>query len=286
MLQDQVSHLLEELPDGASLLVAGPPLAGKTALTYRLLAAMGDPAIVVSTDDVADTVRSDYERITGGAADGSLGIVDCASRRQAGEFTDTGTVKYADSPGDLTGIGVKATDLIESFGERSEDPIPVGLDSLSTLLMFWEAERVYRFLRVFAAQLDDRGWPFVATAVRPFTTRRPVASSGSRSTPSSRSGPATSRASCVSVGAGATRRRTRAAQPEATGPNRTSPEATTAPASGDRSEAGGILDRAGPPATPKAIGSRRGIAVDSRERGGPPNSPGQKTSARSPPPWK
>lgn len=165
MLQDQVSHLLEELPDGASLLVAGPPLVGKTALAYRLLAAMGDRAIVVSTDDVADTVSSDYERITGEAADDSLGIVDCASRRQAGEFADTGTVKYADSPGDLTGIGVKTTELVESFGERSDDPVPVGLDSLSTLLMFWEAERVYRFLRVFAAQLDDRGWPFVATAV-------------------------------------------------------------------------------------------------------------------------
>lgn len=67
---------------GTSLLLSGPPLAGKAELGYDLLAngvEHGDAVIIVSNNDSDQRLRSDYEELFD--ADVPVGIVDCITKQ-------------------------------------------------------------------------------------------------------------------------------------------------------------------------------------------------------------
>ncbi|MFC6726056.1 RAD55 family ATPase [Halobium palmae] len=151
-----------DVSPGSSVLVAGPPMSGKQNLQLRLVAELGERRILVSTEDSAEEVRSGFEAVAGDVVDDEFGVVDCVSARSA-DVTDSEFVKYAPSAENLTAIGVKFTDLAETFRERGDSPVSVGFDSLSTLLMYFDVQRVYRFVRVFAGQIEDSNWTGVCT---------------------------------------------------------------------------------------------------------------------------
>ncbi|MES3162148.1 MAG: hypothetical protein PPP55_11360, partial [Halorubrum sp.] len=150
------------LPDAVlaadSVLISGPPMSGKYDLFTRLLAAWSTAPILVSTGRTADKVRSDYERFTDGSADDVV-VIDCVTHQQGEKPPDTATTKYVGSPGDLTEIGIKFTDVVESSAGLSR---AVGVYSLSELLMYWDPERIYRFTRVMTSQASGQEWPFAA----------------------------------------------------------------------------------------------------------------------------
>ena len=152
---------MDPVPDAVaaadSVLISGPPMSGKYDLCIRLLARWADAPILVSTGRTAETVRDDYERLTGRSPD-DLVVVDCQSSQQGTAGDDTATTKYVKNPGDLTTIGVKFTDAVES-SERTDRA--VGVYSLSELLQYWDPDRIYQFIRVLASQASGQGWPFV-----------------------------------------------------------------------------------------------------------------------------
>lgn len=147
-----------DLPaEGTGLLVRGPPMTGKYDLVLRVLAS-ADRGILISTGTAADTVLKDFESY---GDEERLGIVDAATRRQRADATDTERVRHVPSPENLTALGVKFTDLAESFAGEEEYTV-VALHSLSELLVYWETQRVYRFLRVLIGQAREFGWATVA----------------------------------------------------------------------------------------------------------------------------
>ena len=152
---------MDTVPDAVaaadSVLISGPPMSGKYDLCIRLLARWADAPILVSTGRTAETVRGDYERLTGRPAT-DLVVVDCQSSQQGTDGDDTETTKYVKNPGDLTAIGVKFTDVVESSHGVDR---AVGVYSLSELLQYWDPDRVYQFTRVIASQTSGHGWPFV-----------------------------------------------------------------------------------------------------------------------------
>ncbi len=155
---------VEELPlapmltDAESVIISGPPMSGKYELMHRILGATAANALVLSTGHAADRVRSDYTAKTGRAAD-SIAIVDCVSQEQGVETEDTNTTKYVSSPKNLTELGVKFTQLAENMDGTDT---AVGLHSLSQLLMYWDADRIYQFTRVLLGQTRNQGWKTVA----------------------------------------------------------------------------------------------------------------------------
>jgi hypothetical protein len=151
-----------EVDPETAVLIAGPPMSGKYELLLGLLGSLGERSIVVSTENDADRVRADFESMGRSRPGDGLGVVDCVSARNEA-VTDTELTKYASAPDNLTAIGVKFTDLAESFRNRGFADVSVGFHSLSTLLMYFDAERVYQFLRVFNGQVEDSGWTGVAT---------------------------------------------------------------------------------------------------------------------------
>lgn len=149
------------LPDAVrtadSVLISGPPMSGKYDLFNRLLAEWSTEPVVISTGRTAEKVRDDYETITGEDGDNVI-VIDCVTHEQGDKRDDTMRTKYVGSAGNLTDIGIKFTDIVESSTGRDR---AVGLYSLSQLLMYWDPERIYRFTRVMTSQTSGEGWPFV-----------------------------------------------------------------------------------------------------------------------------
>ncbi|MCL9816112.1 DUF7504 family protein [Natronocalculus amylovorans] len=141
-----------------SIVISGPPMSGKYELWHRLLGTEADRSLVISTGHPADRVRDDYITLSGHSGD-SIGIVDCVSREQQRDVADDEFTKYASSPKNLTDIGVKFTELIETM--RGEE-VAVGVHSLSQLLMYWDVDRIYQFTRVLLGQARSEGWPTIA----------------------------------------------------------------------------------------------------------------------------
>jgi KaiC/GvpD/RAD55 family RecA-like ATPase len=144
---------------GTNLLVSGPPLTGKRALALDLLAAgteRGEGAIVVTTKDSADRVleqfgdRVDYENEP-------VAVVDCVTRQQGvGDATETESIKYASSPVDMTGIGIKLSEVLQAFtADRGIERNRIMVHSLSTLLMYSNLQTVFRFLHVFTGRIQS-----------------------------------------------------------------------------------------------------------------------------------
>lgn len=144
---------------GTNVLVTGPPMTGKRSLAYEILlegAARGDGSIVVSTKDSAEKVLEEVSP-RAGAADADVGVVDCVTKqRGVGTVEDDPRVKYASSPVDMTGIGIKLSEFLQEFYEdRGVTKNRVLLHSVSTLLMYSDLQTVFRFLHVFTGRIQS-----------------------------------------------------------------------------------------------------------------------------------
>ncbi|MFC5366604.1 RAD55 family ATPase [Salinirubrum litoreum] len=144
---------------GTNLLVSGPPLTGKRALGLDLLAQgteRGEGAVVVTTKDSADRVLGQYgERVDYETE--PVAVVDCVTRQQGvGDVTETELVKYASSPVDMTGIGIKLSEVLQGFtANRGIGRNRIMVHSLSTLLMYSNLQTVFRFLHVFTGRIQS-----------------------------------------------------------------------------------------------------------------------------------
>ncbi|ELZ86060.1 hypothetical protein C453_09593 [Haloferax elongans ATCC BAA-1513] len=150
-----------EVEPGTNLLISGPPLTGKRALALDILAAgteKGEGAVIVTTKDGAERVLNDYaKRID---YEGKpVSVVDCVTRQQGvGDVRDDERVKYTSSPVDMTGIGIKLSEVLqEYYQQRGLEQNRIMLHSLSTLLMYADLQTVFRFLHVFTGRIQSVG---------------------------------------------------------------------------------------------------------------------------------
>ncbi|MDQ2052786.1 recombinase RecA [Natronolimnohabitans sp. A-GB9] len=157
--------LADVLPDadidpGTNLLLAGPPLTGKRALAFDILASgadRGDGTIIVTTKDSADKVLEGFSDAVAPGTTPDIGIVDCVTKQRGiGSVDDDPRVKYASSPVDMTGIGIKLSEFLQEFYEdRGLTENRVLLHSVSTLLMYSDLQTVFRFLHVFTGRIQS-----------------------------------------------------------------------------------------------------------------------------------
>jgi KaiC/GvpD/RAD55 family RecA-like ATPase len=151
---------VDEIPAGTNLLVAGPALTGKRRLALDLLAdgcERGEGAAVVGTRDSVKSIRRNTPAIWEAVEDGRAGIVDCVSRQSGDTSDDTDLVKYVASPGDVTDVGIRLGGIFQRL-ERRCDRARFGVSTVSTMLMYADTRRVYRFLHVFTGHVERLGW--------------------------------------------------------------------------------------------------------------------------------
>lgn len=158
-------ELPDELPDvaleaGTNLLIAGPPLTGKRDMALDVLAegsTAGEGAVVVTTKDSADKMLEEYGRRVPDMDDVDVGVVDCVTKqRGVGNVREDPRIKYASSPVDMTGIGIKLSEFLEEFYQvRGHEQNRILLHTISTLLMYSDLQTVFRFLHVFTGRVQS-----------------------------------------------------------------------------------------------------------------------------------
>jgi hypothetical protein len=128
-------------------------MLGLRRLAYRYVArglADGEGCVVVTTDrsaaDVAERLRE-----AGVAATDRVGVVDATGQAPTADLP----VETVGSPADLTGIGIGVSKLLEQLHDAGVDGYRVLLDSLSTLLVYAEFERVYQFVHTLTGRIGD-----------------------------------------------------------------------------------------------------------------------------------
>jgi len=150
---------VDTIDPGTNVLIAGPPMTGKQRIAYDVLARgadRGDGSIIVTTKDSADKAINEF----GGRVDGrdvNIGVVDCVTKQRGiGTVDDDPRIKYASSPVDMTGIGIKLSEFLQEFYEvRGVTQNRVLLHSVSTLLMYSDLQTVFRFLHVFTGRIQS-----------------------------------------------------------------------------------------------------------------------------------
>jgi hypothetical protein len=146
---------------GSNILILAPPMSSAEVLAYALTRPLpGEYAIILSTNERAAEVI-DYFKITG-ADKRFIGIIDAITKSSTPAIADTQRMMFVSSPTDLTGIGIKFSNMVETIfeGEFSEGetglfppPIRFCINSISTLLMYRRLEVLYQFLHVLTAKL-------------------------------------------------------------------------------------------------------------------------------------
>ncbi|MBX0284754.1 RAD55 family ATPase [Haloarcula salinisoli] len=145
-----------QVPPGTNLLVSGPPLSGKRSLAMETLAVgarRDEGTIIVSTRDSAARVHDMFGPLVDGETE--VAIVDAVSQH-IGRSTDIDMTSYASSPRDLSEIGVKFSEFIQSFyTDQQREHNRVMVDSLTTLLLYSNLQTVFRFLHVFTSRVEN-----------------------------------------------------------------------------------------------------------------------------------
>lgn len=150
--------MMEELSSGTSVLVFGPPYAWTQEFALDLLAAghHEDGLLLVTTRDRASQLIERLENRVPNLDRGRIGVVDCSGTSEQEAIRDIATQKVS-SPGDLTGISIGTSKILQRFHERDIDTVRHGLVTVSTLLQYLDLETVFQFLHVYTRRIDDTG---------------------------------------------------------------------------------------------------------------------------------
>ncbi|MCK9630487.1 MAG: hypothetical protein M0R30_02495 [Methanoregula sp.] len=157
----QIDDISGGFDAGTNILILAPPMSQADQLAYALTRPLtGEYAIVLSTNERAAEVVDAFK--AAGADKRFIGVIDAITKSSTPSIIDTPRLMFVSSPTDLTGIGIKFSNMIETIfeGNFSEGeaglfppPIRFSVNSISTLLMYRRLEVLYQFLHVLTAKL-------------------------------------------------------------------------------------------------------------------------------------
>lgn len=144
---------LEGIRPGTTVLVSGPSHVGTRDLSIRMLVGReGEGSILITTNQRARRIAEDCERVGLTLTDSSTAILDCVGDDDAGVPT---RVLPVSGPSDLTGIGMRYSDVYRGFQRNDIERVRTGLFSLSTLLSFGDLKPVCRFAHTLVGRIDS-----------------------------------------------------------------------------------------------------------------------------------
>jgi KaiC/GvpD/RAD55 family RecA-like ATPase len=149
------------IPKGANTMIIGPPLTGKHLLVRHIIhntIKEKNTAILVSTRDPGADINQWFSQYLNEEELSRIGVVDCVTKSLGKSAQDTENIKYASSPVDLTGIGVKISQFFEQFIRKKQiQKTILCIDSVSTILMYTNIQTLFRFLHVFTGRVKVAG---------------------------------------------------------------------------------------------------------------------------------
>lgn len=159
MGEPEAALAISGLTPETTLLISGPPMTGKYHLMLTLLADFCDSVVLVTTKNRGPRLVADFQALASDVPEDRIGVIDCVSRQDSVDQSEhTDTIRYVQSPGNLTRIGVTFTDLLGEFAGDEDGHTGMGIHSLSQIMMHTNVKRVYQFLQVLTGQVRNAGW--------------------------------------------------------------------------------------------------------------------------------
>lgn len=140
----------------SNILVTGPTLSDKDHLAFDILSTSWEnettPFLITATEPES-LARSRCESLMPAKyRTGELYVIDCAEAPQAPDRVHDSSCSVT-TPADLTGISICLSKGYERYEETGGRRIL--LDNLSTLLIYSELDRVYRFISAINRRVTD-----------------------------------------------------------------------------------------------------------------------------------
>ncbi len=144
---------VQPVSPGTTLLLTGAAHGGTRELAYRLLVGPEDEGtVIVTTDQRATRIADDCEA-AGIVLDPSRSaIVTCVGQDNRDKTVSARLLRVS-GPGDLTGIGMRFSQVIEGLYDDGVDRIRTGVVTVSTLLSFNELRTVSRFVHTLVGRI-------------------------------------------------------------------------------------------------------------------------------------
>lgn len=154
----ELDNAIGDIKKGSNIMIIGPPMSGKRIILNHIMyhgAVHNDNAIVkVTTRYPASHVFEWFNDNKVSLPLSKIGIIDCVAKTLGKDVAETENIKIANSPVDLTGIGVKISYFLEEFiMKKNIANIQLHIDSLSALMMYSNLQTVFRFLHVFTGRI-------------------------------------------------------------------------------------------------------------------------------------
>jgi hypothetical protein len=156
----EIDGISRGLEAGTNILLLAPSMSSAEQLAYSLIKPVqGEYSIVLSTNERAAEVVDFFK--SAGCNKKFVGVIDAITKSSTPGITDTPRLMFVSSPTDLTGIGIKFSNMIEAIfegtfadGETGLFPPPIRfcVNSISTLLMYRKLEVLYQFLHILTAK--------------------------------------------------------------------------------------------------------------------------------------
>lgn len=143
---------LEGIGPGKTVLLAGPSHAGGRDLGLQMLAGGPDEgSVIITTNQRSRRVAEDCRRVGLDLSSDRTAILDCVGDE---DESVSARVIPVSGPSDLTGIGMRFSDIYREFYNREVKRVRTGLFSVSTLLSFADLRTISRFIHTLAGRID------------------------------------------------------------------------------------------------------------------------------------
>lgn len=149
---------LDPIPVGTTVMVAGPAFSPAEDLAQALVTAGSERSegmLFISTGMTAGKLLGSCRGFRPSLDVSRLAIIDC-SGQEIGKLDAGARVKYVSTQSDLTGIGMKFSALYESlYNDADGGRIRTGLESLSSLAMYVDLRKLFRFSQTLSSRIDS-----------------------------------------------------------------------------------------------------------------------------------
>ena len=158
----ELDNAIEGIKSGSNILLIGPPMCGKEFILYNIMyhgAAINENSIInVTTRETATHILEWFKENNLNLPLDRIGIIDCVTKTPSDEVVKNENIKIASSPVDLTGIGLKISQFFDEFFIKKKiQKNQLHINSLSTFLMYSNAQTVFRFLHIITKRIKSIG---------------------------------------------------------------------------------------------------------------------------------
>ena len=162
---DPIDSRTGGLNPGTTILVLAPSFTDGDLVAAAIAKPRPQEYMVTLTTESASSDLIDYFTASNMNIP-HIALIDASTQAGSGRGKDQKTIRFVQSPGDLTGMDIVFTGLLEEImkGDFAADPAPMiptpiryCLLSITTLLMFRPLDTVYQFLHVVSGKLKKFG---------------------------------------------------------------------------------------------------------------------------------